>query len=84
MALCRRLGYAVAFDPIRPGGLHYRLRMCKADEHQVAWRLHRMSLTTKSECFQARGAATRLAHGRTQRPSCVPTRTACQSLMANP
>lgn len=54
VSLCRRLGYAVVFDPVRPGGLHYRLRMFRADEHQVAWRLHRMSLTTKSECFQAR------------------------------
>jgi hypothetical protein len=52
VSLCQRLGYAVVFDPIRPGGLHYRLRMYRPDEYQIAWRLHRMALTAQHNCFE--------------------------------
>ncbi|GBF91729.1 hypothetical protein Rsub_04033 [Raphidocelis subcapitata] len=52
VALCQRLGHAVVFDPVRPGGLHYRLRMWRPDEYQIAWRLHRMALTAQHGCFE--------------------------------
>eukprot|EP00878_Enallax_costatus_P028650 GHUV01030964.1.p1 GENE.GHUV01030964.1~~GHUV01030964.1.p1 ORF type:complete len:128 (-),score=8.62 GHUV01030964.1:217-600(-) len=32
--------------------MHYRLRMWRADEHQIAWRLHRMALTAQHSCFR--------------------------------
>lgn len=50
VALAQRLGYANVFDPVRPA-MHYRLRMWRTDEHQIAWRLHRMALTAKDQCF---------------------------------
>eukprot|EP00878_Enallax_costatus_P003299 GHUV01003504.1.p2 GENE.GHUV01003504.1~~GHUV01003504.1.p2 ORF type:complete len:495 (+),score=107.38 GHUV01003504.1:198-1682(+) len=51
VALAQRLGYANVFDAVRPA-MHYRLRMWRADEHQIAWRLHRMALTAQHSCFR--------------------------------
>lgn len=34
VSLAQWLGYANVFDPVRPS-MHYRLRMWRADEHQV-------------------------------------------------
>ena len=51
VALSQRLGYANVFDAVRPA-MHYRLRMWHTDEHQMAWRLHRMALTSQHSCFR--------------------------------
>eukprot|EP00775_Hariotina_reticulata_P004522 gene4522-4774_t len=51
VAVAHRLGYANVFDAVRPA-MHYRLRMWRADDHQIAWRLHRMALNAKQSCFE--------------------------------
>eukprot|EP00892_Ulva_mutabilis_P004358 jgi/Ulvmu1/2294/UM013_0141.1 len=48
---CARLGYGVVFDALSPT-LAYRLRMWRADEHQVAYRLYKISLASGKDCIQ--------------------------------
>ncbi|KAG1666816.1 hypothetical protein FOA52_011657 [Chlamydomonas sp. UWO 241] len=46
----QRLGYFQVFNHKRPE-LHYRLRMFRADEHEVAWQLFNMAMTAPHDCF---------------------------------
>ncbi len=46
----QRLGYCNVFNPKRPS-LHYRLRMFRPDEHEIAWQLFNMAVDSPLECF---------------------------------
>jgi hypothetical protein len=45
--LAQRLGYANVFDALRPA-MHYRLRMWRADDHQVRRCTHTSSVRSNS------------------------------------
>ena len=47
--LSHRLGMANVFDPVRPS-MHYRLRMWRADDHQVR---HTVELAQQWHCSEA-------------------------------
>ncbi|GAX81074.1 hypothetical protein CEUSTIGMA_g8509.t1 [Chlamydomonas eustigma] len=48
--ISQRLGYFQVFNHLRPG-LHYRLRMFRPDEHEIAWQLFNISMHAQHQCF---------------------------------
>ncbi|KAL6747322.1 hypothetical protein V8C86DRAFT_1341349 [Haematococcus lacustris] len=49
--LTQRLGCLNIFNPRRPA-LHYRLRMWRADEHELAWQLFNLAIASPTPCFK--------------------------------
>ncbi|GFR44938.1 hypothetical protein Agub_g6026, partial [Astrephomene gubernaculifera] len=47
----QRLGYMNIYNDRRPA-MHYRLRMFKEDEHQLAWQLYNKSLDSPIACWR--------------------------------
>jgi len=50
VCLAQRLGYMNIFNKKRPA-MHYRLRMYRQDEHEIAWQLFNMAINASHTCF---------------------------------